>query len=86
MSKHDKLLERLLGNPKDFTYDELKRLLSGFGYGEENRGRTSGSAVMFYHAETQDKISIHKPHPGNIIKGYVIKLVIEHLQKSGLLK
>jgi len=85
MSKHQKLIERLLGNPKDFTYDELKRLLSGFGYVEEQRGRTSGSAVLFYNKETSDKISIHKPHPGNIIKGYIIKLVVEHLKKANLL-
>jgi len=85
MSKHQKLIERLLGNPKDFTYDELKRLLSGFGYVEEQRGRTSGSAVLFYNKETSDKISIHKPHTGNIIKGYIIKLVVEHLKKANLL-
>jgi len=85
MSKHDKLLERLLGNPKDFKYDELKRLLNGFGYVEENRGRTSGSAVLFYNKVTQDKISIHKPHPSNIIKTYIIKLIIDHITNGGLI-
>ena len=85
MSKHEKLIERILGNPKDFTYDELKRLLSGFDYIEEQRGRTSGSAVLFYNERTTDKICIHKPHPGNIIKGYVIKLVVEHLKKANVL-
>ncbi len=85
MSKHDKLLERFKTNPKDFTFEELKRLLGGFGYAEEQRGRTSGSAVMFYNEITNDKISIHRPHPGNIIKTYVLKLVAEHLKRNGLI-
>lgn len=32
MSKKDKLIERLLRKPKDFTFDEMESLLSYFGY------------------------------------------------------
>lgn len=32
MSKKDKLTSRLLKIPKDFTFDEMKSLLSYFGY------------------------------------------------------
>ncbi len=31
MSKKDKLVEKLLKKPKDFTFDEMKSLLSYFG-------------------------------------------------------
>ncbi len=32
MSKKDKLIDRLLKKPKDFTFDEMKLLLSYFEY------------------------------------------------------
>ena len=32
MSKKDKLIERLLKKPKDFTFDEMTSLLSYFDY------------------------------------------------------
>ncbi len=32
MSKKDKLIDRLLKKPKDFTFDEMESLLSYFGY------------------------------------------------------
>lgn len=28
---------------------------------------------------------LHKPHPGNIIKGYVMKQVYEYLKSEGLI-
>jgi hypothetical protein len=85
MSKHEKLIERFLKKPKNFTYEELVSLLNGFGYVEENRGRTSGSAVAFYHKELNDKIMIHKPHPQKELKKYVIELVIEKLKSNKLI-
>ncbi len=59
MSKHDKLLERFLSKPKDFTYDELKKLLHGFGY-EEKQG--TGSKISFHHDLFQRPITFHKSH------------------------
>lgn len=47
MTKKDKLLERFLEQPKDFTYKELKTMLSGLGYEEYHLGKTSGSRVCF---------------------------------------
>ena len=38
MSRRDKLVERFKDKPKDFTWDELVRLLSGCGYTEKPRG------------------------------------------------
>jgi hypothetical protein len=47
MTKKDKLKDRLLSHPSDFTWNELKKLLLSFGYRESNVGKTSGSRVRF---------------------------------------
>ncbi len=35
MTRQEKLIKRLLSKPKDFTWNELTKLLSGFGFEEE---------------------------------------------------
>ncbi len=80
MSKFEKLKERLLKRPKDFTYDELKSVLTGLGYTESNKGKTSGSRVAFINNTTSHIIRIHKPHPKNIIKGYALEYIIDELK------
>lgn len=74
MGKIDKLLEKLKKEPppKDFTWNELKALLCGFGF-EEKQG--DGSRVKFIHVKLSYPISLHKPHPGNELKRYVIEQV-----------
>ena len=83
MSRKDKLLEKLLQKPKDFTFDEMVTLLTSMGFSFHNRGKTSGSRVCF----TNQKVTIilHKPHPGNELKRYQIKQIRDVLQKEGLL-
>lgn len=83
MSKKDKLINRLLRKPKDFTFDEMKALLSYFGY-ELKQGGT-GSGVKFVKAGNNEVINFHKPHSNGILKGYVLEQVIEKLKKDGLL-
>jgi hypothetical protein len=80
MTKKDKLLERFLAQPKDFTYKELKTMLSGLGYEEYQLGKTSGSRVCFFNKELGIDFKIHKPHPGNIIKPYLMKYILEILR------
>jgi len=75
MSKIEKLIARLLSYPKDFTYDELKTLLSSFGYREV---QGTGSRVCF--TKKSHKIKLHKPHPGNILKRYQLDLIIDELK------
>ncbi len=84
MTKKDKLLERFLSAPKDFTYNELKTLLSGLGYEESNLGKTSGSRVLFFNKIIKHEIKIHKPHPSNIIKSYLIKFLIDQIKEKAL--
>jgi hypothetical protein len=85
MSKHEKLIRKLLSNSKNFTYEELVTLLRGFGYTAEKRGRSSGSAVMFYNNELNDKIMLHKPHPQKELKKYILNLIIEKLKNNKML-
>ncbi len=84
MSKQEKLLKRLLSKPKDFTYEEAKTLLDILGFYEDNKGRTSGSRVIFKNKNSQ-KIELHKPHPKNILKEYQIKYIIKKLEEWRLL-
>jgi len=86
MSKKDKLLNRFLSMPKDFTYDELRGLLSGFGYKESISGKTSGSRVAFINAETKHIVRLHKPHPGPHLKKYQIEELIEELKRIGAIE
>lgn len=85
MSKVEKLLQRLLSNPKDFTWDELVKILSIYGYTEIKKGKTGGSRRKFAD-ENKNIISLYKPHPSNIIKEYAIKEVIAHLKEKGHIK
>jgi len=85
MGRSIKLLERLLARPKNFTYDELKKLLLSSGCFEANKGKTSGSRVAFVHKETGTILRLHKPHPNNELKVYQIKLVIEFLKNLGVI-
>ena len=82
MSSFEKLLIRFLSNPKDFSYDELKRLLSGFGYKEQQR---TGSRVVFKNERLHHSIKLHKPHPGNILKRYQVNIILKELKIKGLL-
>ena len=85
MSSKDKLIARFLTIPSDFTFDELERLLTIFGYEKSNKGKTSGSRVIFKDKDGHP-IMLHKPHPGNIVKQYAVRQVSEELQSKGLLK
>jgi hypothetical protein len=84
MGRREKLVARLKGRPKDFTWDELVRLLDGLGYIEAATGKTGGSRRRFIH-ETAPTIALHKPHPGNIVKMYVIDDVLRILTEEDLI-
>lgn len=85
MSQSEKAVQRLLSIPKDFTWEELSKVLVKFGYIELKTGKTGGSRRKFSD-EKMNVIILHKPHPGNIIKEYAIKQVIVHLKEKGHVK
>jgi predicted RNA binding protein YcfA (HicA-like mRNA interferase family) len=79
MSKIEKLLKKFKSNPTDLTWVELVNVLNHLGYFEKTtKGKTGGSRVKFLNEE-MNIISLHKPHPSNIVKLYVIKQIIEKL-------
>ena len=85
MGTKEKLIERFKRLPSDFTFDEMEKLLSIFGYVQSNKGKTSGSRVVFKN-ENKRPIMLHKPHPGNIVKAYAVKQVFDDLTEAGFLK
>lgn len=85
MGSKEKLRERFKRLPSDFTFDEMQRLLEGFGYIRGEKGRTSGSRVIFKNGDKRP-IMLHKPHPGNIVKGYAMRQVYNDLKDAGLIE
>ena len=79
MSRRDKLTERLCKRPKDFTWDELEKLLAAYGFALLKGGKTGGSRRKFHNETSQDVLDLHKPHPGSILKPYQLDLIIEKL-------
>lgn len=84
VSKKEKLISRLLSEPKDFTFEELIALFSCFGYNQVASGKTGGSRVAFTNGGN-DYIRLHKPHPRNILKPYQVEDVITALKERNLL-
>ena len=82
MGKKEKLIERLKSNPKDFTFDEMKNILESLGFEMFNKGKTSGSRVLFQKGSIP--ITLHKPRPRKELLEYQIKQVLNILEKEKL--
>lgn len=85
MSKKEKLIAKLKSNPKDFTFEDAESLLQYLGFIRTNKGRTSGSRVMFSSEQHAFKILLHKPHPRKELLEYQVKQLIEQLEQEGLI-
>lgn len=85
MSKKEKLRARFMTLPSDFTFNEMQQLLEGYGYVRSDKGRTSGSRVIFKNKDKRP-IMLHKPHPGNIVKSYAMAQVYNDLKEAGFIK
>jgi hypothetical protein len=86
MSKFEKLLKRFSERPSDFTFDELRTLLSHLGYEELKKGRTAGSRAAFFHPATKHIIRLHRPHPRPVLKHYQMEEIYDELQRKGVLE
>lgn len=82
MSTTEKLLNRFLTKPNDFSYRELKKVLNHFGYLEK---QSSGSRVVFTNESISHSIKLHKPHPKQILKQYQLTLIIDQLRNKKLI-
>ena len=80
MSTKDKLIERFRKQPKDFTWEELVRLFGIFGFSVDNKGKTSGSRVLF----EKDNMGyfVHRPHPSKTINKHSIKQIYDYLKDN----
>ena len=72
MIRKDKLLSKFLHNPikRDLTFGELETLLISCGF---IKIEGNGPAVKFYNKQKDILINLHKPHPSDILKVYIIK-------------
>ena len=85
MSKQEKLTEKLKSRSKSFTFDDAETLLLSMGYKRSDKGRSSGSRIMFVRDTNGVKIILHKPHPQKELKEYQMKQLVDHLKQEGLL-
>lgn len=60
MGTKDKLIERFKRLPKDFTYEEVVRLLKIFGYTEYNKGRLQDHVCVLYVVKAYSLIFISR--------------------------
>jgi hypothetical protein len=84
MGQKEKLIRRLKSLPRDMTFDEIETLLRFLEYTRSNKGKTSGSRVMFT-SNTHPPIMLHKPHPRKELLQYQIKQLIDILEQEGLI-
>ena len=84
LGQKDKLIKRLKSKPRDFTFDEAETLLGYLEYKRSDKGRTSGSRVMFT-SDDHAPILLHKPPPRKELLEYQVKQLIEILVQEGLI-
>ncbi|MFP1682581.1 type II toxin-antitoxin system HicA family toxin [Alloalcanivorax sp. C16-1] len=82
MVSTDRLILRLLSLERTFTWEDLETLLGRLGY-RRQEGR--GSRVKFTNGNSRQLINLHRPHPGNELKRYARRQIIEKLEDGGLI-
>lgn len=85
MTKKQKLLERFLKRPSDFTWKEAETLLLGVGYEMDNKGKTSGSRVIFFFKGCEYPLRLHKPHNPKVLRPYHFDAIIKSLKEVGII-
>lgn len=83
MNRRSKLLKRFRALPRDFTFEEMVAVFKGCGFTLSNKGATSGSRIEFINYNDGNSYIMHKPHPSNIIKSYVMRQVYNYLEVNG---
>lgn len=72
------------GEAEGFYLRRSGTLLGYLEFIRSNKGRTSGSRVMFSSPE-HGTILLHKPHPQKELKGYQVKQLVDFLEQEGLI-
>ncbi|EIC30096.1 MULTISPECIES: type II toxin-antitoxin system HicA family toxin [Methylomicrobium] len=79
MSNQKKLFKEFINTPFP-TWNDVEHLLKKLGYQKIDK---KGSAVEFWNESKKSSILLHRPHPGNTIKTYTKKDIIEQIKKAG---
>lgn len=83
MSKLEKLLRKLYN--ENISVVECYSMLKKLGYIQNNKGKTSGSAIKFEHPHLPP-IYLHKAHDGrDKIYHYECKAIKQALRRGGIL-
>ncbi len=83
MSSMENLIEKLKSRPKTFPFNKMCTVLTHLGFKMSNKGRTSGSRVMFIKGSI--RIMFDRPHPGNEMLSCYIERIVDKLEEEGLL-
>jgi len=83
MSSIEKLKERFLNVPNDFSIYELEKLLSYYGYKRNNKDKTSGSRIIFYR-DGCPRIHVHVPH-NHLVNQTSLKEIKSILIRGGII-
>lgn len=84
MGQKETLIQKLKSKPKNMTFEEAETLLKYLAYTRSDKGRTSGSRVMFTSTE-HAPILLHKPHPRKELLAYQVKQLVDILEQEGLI-
>lgn len=84
MGQKEKLIQKLKSKPKNMTFEEVETLLKYLAYTRSDKGRTSGSRVMFTSTE-HAPILLHKPHQRKDLLAYQVKQLVDILEQEGLI-
>lgn len=79
MSKLEKLLMKLYSHPRTFGFKDAKTLLHELDYQLDNKGKTSGSRIIF--KKGRDRIILHKLHPRKELLPYQIKQIQDKVKE-----
>ena len=83
MNIEQKLIDKLIARSKSFKYDEAKSLLTSLGFTKSNKGKTSGSRVVFILGFI--RIEIHKPRPQKDLKQHQVLRLLSKLESEGII-
>ena len=83
MSKKQKLIDKLKTRSRNFTYDEAETLLISLSFVKSNKGKTSGSRVVFIRGQV--RIELHRPHLQKELKAHQLAKLLSRLEDGGLI-
>lgn len=79
MSKVEKLIEKLKSRPKDFTWDEMLKVLNYFGFEQLAQGKTGGSRRKFVNRKSRLLVYTNHIHK-KVLKLYQLDIIINYLK------